>query len=64
MKFTYALGNEFFFGHKLCLAADFAVVLSSVIGRGSDLHRVVFFILHKPNSSGWGYHPSKTDFNM
>lgn len=42
MKFTYALGNEFFFGHKLCLAADFAVVPSSVIGRGSDLHRVVF----------------------
>lgn len=47
MKFTYALGNEFFFGHKLCLAADFAVVPSSVIGRGSDLHRVVFFILQK-----------------
>lgn len=45
MKFTYAPGNEFFFGHKLCLAADFAVVLSSVIGRGSDLHRVGFFYL-------------------
>lgn len=45
MKFTYALGNEFFFGHKLCLAADFAVVPRSVIGRGSDLHRVGFFYL-------------------
>lgn len=35
MKITYALSNEYFFGHKLWLAADFAVVTGPVIGRRS-----------------------------
>lgn len=64
MKFIYVLGNEFFFGYKFCFVVDFVVVLSFVIGRGLDLYWVVFFILYKLSSFGWGYYLSKIDFNM
>lgn len=62
MKFTYALSNEYFFGHKLWLAADFAVVTGPVIGRRSAPSG--FFILHKPNNSAWAFHSSKDNFKM